>query len=62
MGLGLITRCSLDASYDKWTSAVNQCRKSHEIAHDDIKLAFKKHKYSIEYELQRLNSIYRGES
>ena len=60
MGLGLITRCSLDAGYDKWTNAVNQCRKRNEISYDDINLAFKKHKYSIEYELERLYSIYNG--
>ena len=61
MGLGLIQRCALDADYDTWSNAVEYCRKIGHPSQDIIKKAFLDNRYSMEYELERLCSIYCGD-
>lgn len=58
MGLGLITRCSLNGGFDEWTKAIDKCRKRHFVSNEIINDAFNRHKYSLEYEIGRLYAIY----
>ena len=59
MELGLIKKCDFDV--DEWTSAVDESIQIERPTQEEIKKAFEKKKFSIDYEIKRLTEIYCGE-
>lgn len=62
LGLGLVTRCSLNDSLESWNQAVKASRTTMRPSCKEILRAFDMKKYSLRYELQRLQDIYNNKN
>lgn len=60
LGLGLVSRCSLNDDYGVWDKAVEYCKKNKAPLRCEIKSAFDKYGYSLSSVTNRFFEIYRS--
>lgn len=61
MGLSLIERCSLTDDYDVWNDAINRSYEVGKPSYEKINESFNIFHYSLKYELEKLERIYKGD-